>query len=175
MKTPLASWIMSRWPDRVWVSLFLTLTAGTWVWAQDVHLPVVVEAGQLSIDLREAPVREVLATIGRQAGLRVRMEAGDARLVTAQFPAMALEPGLRRLLRAAALSYALEYTPGPGTTATLHAVRVFGATRDSNHDRPSSEALAHAEAPEAVDPDLPELDTEAPDTSAPDLTHDWQD
>jgi hypothetical protein len=175
MKTPLASWITSRRPDRVWVSLFLTLTAGTWAWAQDVHLPVVVEAGQLSIDLREAPVREVLATIGRQAGLRVRMEAGDARLVTAQFPAMALEPGLRRLLRAAALSYALEYTPGPGTTATLHAVRVFGATRDSNHDRPSSEALAHAEAPEAVDPDLPELDTEAPDTSAPDLTHDWQD
>src|SRR5262245_61767020 len=110
---------------------------------------------------------------------------------------MAVEPGRRRLLRAAALSYALEYTPGPGLTATLHAVRVFGAAPDADRDGPSPEALAQAgvapvrgaharppagplvaeahEAPEAADPEPPERDPEAPDSSAPDLTHDWQD
>jgi hypothetical protein len=142
-------------------------------------------------------VLEVLAAIGRQAGLRIRMEAGQARPVTAQFTVMAVEQGLRRLLRAAALSYALEYTPGPGPTATLHTVRVFGAAPDADREGPSPEALAQAGAapvrvasarppagplaaeahatPAAMDPEPPELDPEAPDTSAPDLTHDWQD
>jgi hypothetical protein len=180
-----------HYTSAIGISLVLTLAAWTSAWPQDVRLQVAVETGQLSVNLREAPVREVLAAIGRQAGLRVRMEAGDARRVTAQFTAMALEPGLRRLLRAAALSSALEYTRAPGAAPTLSAVRVFGAAHDPAHDRPSPDTLAQAEAPERVAHALPaaeppeapeasdaeplELDPEAPDASASDLTHDWQD
>jgi len=60
---------------------------------------VTVSEGSLSVDLREAPVREVLTMIGRQAGLRVRIDAKATRMVSAQFTGMALDQGLRRLLR----------------------------------------------------------------------------
>ena len=89
MKTLLASWSTRRLPGRLGIGLLLTLAAGTYPWAQDARLQVTVEAGQLSVDVREAPVRAVLAAIGRQAGLRVRIEAEDSRTMTAQFTARA--------------------------------------------------------------------------------------
>ncbi len=92
---------------RVWVSLLLMLAAWTHAWPQDAHMHVAVDAGQLSVDLKEASVREVLVAIGQQAGLRVRIDAEDSRTMTAQFTAMDVEQGLHRLLRTASLSYAL--------------------------------------------------------------------
>jgi len=112
-------------------------------------MQVTVDEGSLSVDLREAPVREVLAMIGQQAGLRVRIDAAATRMVSAQFTAMALDQGLRRLLRVASLSYALLYTRGPTATAILHEVRVFGEARREglvNHDQASIQLAQRAAA-----------------------------
>jgi hypothetical protein len=152
MRTSPTSWTTRGHAGRVGLSLLLTLTAWTCAWSQDVRLRVAVEAGQLSVDLREAPVRAVLAAIGRQADLRVRMEAGDARTVTAQFTAMAVEPGLRRVLRAASLSYALAYTPGPGASPALAEVRVFRGALDTAREALPPDAHVRAGAPDGADP-----------------------
>ena len=125
------------------VGLLLALTAWTNTWPQtpmrqadraplkslDARMQVAVHEGQLSMDVREAQVRDVLAAIGRQAGLRVRIDASATRTVNAQFTAMALDQGLRRLLRAASLSYSLLYARGPAATDVLQEVRVFSEVR----------------------------------------------
>jgi hypothetical protein len=182
MNTPLTAWTTHLRHGRVWGSLALTLLAGTGAWAEDARLRVAVAAGQLSVNLQEAPMREVLTAIGRQAGLHVRMESAAPRTVTAQFTAMDVEAGLRRLLRAAALSYALEYSRGTDATATLQAVRVFGAAARTpkafDPARPAPDvfdrvdrAEADAFVPQALEPDDhdPDAAVEA------DSTHDWQD
>jgi hypothetical protein len=97
------------------------------------------------VDLREASVREVLAAIGQQAGLRVRIDAAATRTVSAQFTALALDHGLRRLLRVASLSYALLYTRGPAATATLHEVRVFGEARREELANPDQASIQLAQ------------------------------
>jgi hypothetical protein len=110
---------------------------------------VTVNEGYLSVDLQEASVREVLAAIGQQAGLRVRIDAAATRMVSAQFTAMTLDQGLRRLLRVASLSYALLYTRGLAATAILHEVRVFGEARREglvNHDQASTQLAQRAAA-----------------------------
>jgi hypothetical protein len=132
-----------RWSCRLLMGLLITLTVCTVGWPQarmrdagstplkplGAQMHVTVDGGSLSVDLREAPVREVLATIGRQAGLHVRIDAEATRTVSAQFTAMTLDQGLSRLLRVASLNYALLYTRGPAATAILHEVRVFGEGR----------------------------------------------
>jgi hypothetical protein len=110
---------------------------------------VTVDEGSLSVDLREAPVREVLAMIGKLAGIRVRIDAAATRMVSAQFTAMALDQGLQRLLRGASLSYALLYTRGLAATAILDEVRVFGEARReelANHDMASIQLAQRAAA-----------------------------
>jgi hypothetical protein len=117
--------------------------------SQKAHMYVTVNDGTLSVDLREAPVQEVLAMISQQAGLRVRIDAAATRMVSAQFAAMALDQGLRRLLRGASLSYALRYTRGPTATAVLDEVRVFGETRReelANQDQVSIQLAERAPA-----------------------------
>jgi len=152
-----------RWSCRVLIVLLMTLTVWTEGWPQPpirdaesaplrprgAQMHVTVDGGSLSVDLREAPVREVLATIGQQVGLRVRIDAAATRRVSAQFTAMALDQGLRRLLRMASLNYALLYTRGPAATAILHEVRVFGEERreePANHDQAPIQPAQHAAA-----------------------------
>ncbi len=98
------------------VGLLIALAAWTSAWPlrpRETGIPVVVHDGQLSVDLREAQVREVLAAIGQQAGLRVHVDAAAHGTVSAQFKNIALDQGLRRLLRAASLSYTLSVCSGP--------------------------------------------------------------
>jgi len=140
----------------VLVSLLIALSTWTSAWPQghrpdatsapprplDARIQVAVREGQLSVDLREAQVRDVLAAIGQQAGLRVHVAAAANRMVNAQFTDMELDQGLRRLLRAASLSYALLYARGPAATVILQEVRVFGEARGgapASHDRPTVE------------------------------------
>jgi hypothetical protein len=151
------------WSCRVLMGLLMTLTVCTVGWPQPpvrdaesarlrprgAQMHVTVDEGSLSVDLREASVREVLATIGQQAGLRVRTDAAATRMVSAQFTGMALDQGLRHLLRVASLNYALLYTRGPAATAILHEVRVFGEERreePANHDQAPIQPTQHAAA-----------------------------
>jgi hypothetical protein len=145
MKQPHAS--DPRWLCSLLVGLLIVLTVWTSAWALTPlrgQMPVVVHAGQLSVDLREASVRKVLAAIGQQAGFRVHVDAAGHRTVTAQFTNVALDQGLRRLLRAASLSYSLLYARGPAETAILHEVRVFGEAHGgapASDDRPLIERV----------------------------------
>jgi type II secretory pathway component GspD/PulD (secretin) len=129
-------------------------------------MPVVVHEGQLSVDLREAPVREVLAAIGKQAGLRVLVDASVHRTISAQFTDMALEQGLRRLLRVASLSYTLRYTWDPAATLVLEEVRVFGEAQGSASTNHNRAPMARTRRAAALLPSLPQEDRTEPDQDA---------
>jgi hypothetical protein len=161
------------WTCSLLVGLLIILTAWTNAWPLKPlrgQLPVEVHEGQLSVDLREAPVQEGLAAIGRQAGLRVSVEAAANRTVSAQFTNVALDQGLRRLLRAASLSYTLLYARGPATTDILQEVRVFGEARGAaptNHDRALLERVPRAAARRSSLP--PEAHAEPEPEAQPEL------
>jgi type II secretory pathway component GspD/PulD (secretin) len=169
------------------LGLLITLSAWTSTWPQGrirdaestplkpvgAQMHVTVHEGYLSVHLREALVREVLAAIGQQAGLRVRIDAAANRTVNAQFMATELDQGLRRLLQAAALNYAFLYIRGPAATAILHEVRVFGEERHegpANHDRAPVELAQRAAArpisPPQEEPAEPQLTEPEQETDA---------
>jgi type II secretory pathway component GspD/PulD (secretin) len=184
MKRPLST--QRRGSYGVLIGVLMTLATWTSAWPLSPlgeGVSLAVHAGQLSVDVREAPVDEVLALIGEQAGLRVHVDAAATRTVTAQFTDMALDQGLRRLLRAASLSHTLLYTRGPAGTVHLQEVRVFGEARGeaptSHHRAPTARAEraaalqtslvqeAPAEPEQEAEPE-PEVEPEAvePDADA---------
>jgi type II secretory pathway component GspD/PulD (secretin) len=121
-----------RWSCSALVCLLIALTTWTSAWSLNslgAEMNVAVHEGKLSVDLRGAQIREVLEIIGQQTGLRVYIDAAANGMVNAQFTGMALDQGLRRLLRAASLSYTLLYTQGPAEVISLQEVRVFGEAR----------------------------------------------
>jgi hypothetical protein len=93
-------------------------------------LYVVVQEGWLSVDLQEADLGEVLAQIGRQAGIRISPGPSSGKKVSARFAGVELEEGLRRLLRLASLSHIFLYAQGPAGTATISEMRVLGEGKD---------------------------------------------
>jgi hypothetical protein len=100
---------------------------------------VVVQEGQLSVDVQAADLGEVLAQIGQQAGIRISAGPSAGKRVSAQFADVELEEGLRRLLRLASLSHLFLYGPGPAGTVAITEVRVLGeGTAEST--RPASVA-----------------------------------
>jgi type II secretory pathway component GspD/PulD (secretin) len=175
-----------HWTCGLLVGLLIVLTAWTSAWPLNpsgAGMPVAVHEGQLSVNVREAPVDEVLALIGQQAGLRMHVDAAATRTVTAQFTDMALDQGLRRLLRAASLSHTLLYTRGPAGTVNLQEVRVFAEARGevptSHHRAPTARAEraaalqtslvqeAPAEPEQEAEPELEvEPEAEEPDADA---------
>jgi hypothetical protein len=97
---------------------------------------VLVQQGQLSVELWEADLGAVLAPIRLKAGIPIIVSPSAGTRISAQFTGVALEPGLRRLLQLAAQSYAIRYAPGPTGVVVIQEVRVFGT--------------AHAEGPVPV-------------------------
>jgi hypothetical protein len=158
-----------RWGCRVLLGLLMTLTVWTGTSPEarmregahvaqgplEAPMSVTVQEGSLSVNLQDVPVQEVIAMIGQQAGLRVRIDAAATQRVSAQFTAMALDQGLRRILRGASLSYALLYTQGSAATASLDEVRVFGEPRREEL-APEDYAAMKAAAP-AADRLIPSL------------------
>jgi hypothetical protein len=94
------------------------------------QLHMTVHQGRLSVDLREAEVAEVLAWLGQAAGVLITGSPAAGERVSAQFTDVELEVGLRRLLRLAALSYAIRYAEAPTGVASVQEVRVFGAVTE---------------------------------------------
>jgi hypothetical protein len=89
-----------------------------------------VQEGRLSVDLREADLGEVLARIGRQAGIRIAPGPSAGKRVSARLTGVPLEDGLRQLLRSASLSHLFLYAQGLTGAATIAEVRVFGEGKD---------------------------------------------
>jgi hypothetical protein len=167
-----------RWSYSMLVGLLIALTTWTGAWPQarardagsapprplGTRLHVAVRDGQLSVDLREAQMRDVLAAIGRQAGLRVRVDAAANRTVNAQFTDMELDQGLRRLLRVASLSYSLLYAPSPAATVILQEVRVFGEERGGASVGNNREPAALAQRAAALQPSPQRVERGAPES-----------
>jgi hypothetical protein len=115
----------ARWIFGVVTGLLLALTPLMGVWPEGKALNtghtrqralekrpyVVVRQGQLSVNVREADLGEVLAEIGRQAGIRMVLGPSPGERISAQFSGVELETGLRRLLRLASLNYIILYAP----------------------------------------------------------------
>lgn len=130
-------------------------------------LHVVVQEGRLSVDVQEADLGEVLAQIGRQAGIRMSSGPSSGKRVSARFAGVELEEGLRRLLRLASLSHSFLYTTGPAGTVAITEVRVLGEGKDpsprpatvaepgvpENEEQPGAPVRkAGRQAPEVVEP-----------------------
>ena len=79
--------------------------------ARPIVLDVRVRAGELTVDLRDAPLSRVLRTIGEKAGLEVTLRGDLTNPITDAFDGLALEAGIRRLARGA--SVAATYGPSP--------------------------------------------------------------
>ena len=170
----------------VWGGLFVVLMAWTGAWSQGQDLPaeslrqrrpepqlaVTVHQGQLSADVRGAEVGELLAQIGQQAGIRMRVAPSARTLISAQFVGIALDEGLRRLCRLAALNHTILYTRDPGGTVAIQEVRVFGAEPAGAPVSPRADVRARNEAaPDDTSPPAdatPALDPPAADESQED-------
>jgi hypothetical protein len=129
--------------------------AGAWSWGQGLRAEdtrkrraalgraVVVHQGQLSVDVQAADLGEVLAQIGRQAGIRISVGPSAGKKVSTRFADVELEEGLRRLLRLASLNHVFLYAPGPDGTVAITEVRVLGegtaeSTRPATTEEPGS-------------------------------------
>lgn len=96
------------------------------------RLHLTVQQERLSVDLWEAEIGEVLARLGQDAGVLITGSPTSGERISAQFTNVELEVGLRRLLRLAALSYAIRYAEGPTGAVTVNEVRVFQAAPEGS-------------------------------------------
>jgi hypothetical protein len=118
-----AGWIMS-----ILAGLFIALIP----WGHGDQGPVAkaqrgitLHQGRLSVHLKEADVRDVLTAIAQQAGITIHADLRAGIRVSTHFSGMALDEGLRHLLRRASLSSTMVYTRGPAWAVMLTAVYVF--------------------------------------------------
>jgi hypothetical protein len=149
------------------VGLLCCLVPCTGAWSQgkrlqteDTHqksaakrLDVAVHEGRLSLDLQEADMEEVLAQIGRQAGIRISPGPSSGKRVSARFSGVELEEGIRRLLRSVSLSHIFMYARKSAGSVTISEVRVLGEGKEPT---PPPASLAE-----------PGLHTNAQDIGAP--------
>jgi hypothetical protein len=96
--------------------------------AQRLH--VEVHKSLLSVDLQEADVGEVLALIGRQAGISLVGRPAPGIRISAKFTGVALQDGLQHLLHRAGLSYAIVCTKEVSRTTAVKEVHVLAAVND---------------------------------------------
>jgi hypothetical protein len=119
-----AGWIMG-----ILASLCMTLIPWPGHGAQghvaEAQRDITVHQGRLSVHLKEAEVRDVLTAIAQQAGITIHADLRAGIRVSMHFSGMALDKGLRHLLRRASLSSTMVYTRGPAWAVMLTAVYVF--------------------------------------------------
>jgi hypothetical protein len=127
------------------VALLSLLVPGPAAWAQESGRPaeatrerratpgldVRVHDGRLSVNVQAADLGEVLKQIGRQASIKISAGPSAGKRVSARFAGVALEEGIRRLLRQVSLSHLFLYAPGPGGSVVLAEVRVSGEGKDT--------------------------------------------
>ncbi len=103
---------------------------------------VVLEAGRLTIDVREAPLSEVLRAIGEQAKVAVKGNPLPTARVTMTFDSTPLDDGIKRLLQG--VSYVLIYSPaedqGAGQRALVE-IWLLGSYLGSETARAEARAL----------------------------------
>jgi hypothetical protein len=87
-------------------------------------MEVTVGDGQLSVNLRDAPLADVLRRIGQEASLTVNLDGQFRAPITGVFTALPLEAGIRRLVRGYSSTFAYD-PPHPGRPARLAEIWVI--------------------------------------------------
>ena len=82
-------------------------------------IEVTVGEGRLSLNVRDAPLGDVLRLIGQEAGLKVHLDGQFRTTITTTFTGLPLESGIRRLTRGHSSSFAYGPPPHPGRTGRL--------------------------------------------------------
>jgi HEAT repeat protein len=117
-------------------------------------LDVSVSGGVLTVDARNAPLAEVLQTIGQAAGIEVTLRGDFSAPITASLTGVSLEEGLRRL--ASGHSIALTYAAAADAATRQIVTGVWVMSEDNAHrgeprsspvraevERPSPEVTIH--------------------------------
>jgi HEAT repeat protein len=87
-------------------------------------MEVTVGDGRLSVNLRDAPLAEVLRRIGQAARLTIHLEGRFGTPISGAFTALPLEAGIRRLTRGHSSTFAYD-PPHPGRPARLAEIWVI--------------------------------------------------
>ena len=82
-------------------------------------MEVTVAGGRLSVNLRDAPLADVLRLIGQEAHLKVNLDGQFLTPITGTFSSLPLESGIRRLTRGHSSSFAYGPPLDPGHAARL--------------------------------------------------------
>ena len=99
--------------------------------APDAAVPVVhvaVDRGALTVDVREAPLSEVLRLIGVHAAIEVMLRGDLDAGVTDSFAGVPLEEGIRRLARGHSVTLAYTVSPDEPGRVGVTAVWIVGRT-----------------------------------------------
>jgi hypothetical protein len=149
------------------VGLFLSCASGaepaSRVVAANAGFSVALEGGFLSVDARDAPIADVLRTVGEQAGLTVVIEGEAGDRISRSLHGVLLSEAVGLLLRG--VPSAIIYKTSSGKLTEIH-VRLMGSGASSAaapSDPPGttsadpSEAISPSEKL-AVDPDDPHED-----------------
>jgi hypothetical protein len=88
-------------------------------------MEVSVGEGRLSVNLRDAPLADVLRLIGQEARLKVNLDGQFRTPVTGAFTGVPLEAGIRRLTRGHSSSFAYDPPASPGHAARLSEIWVI--------------------------------------------------
>ena len=82
--------------------------------------------GRLSVNVRDAPLADVLRLIGQKADLKVNLDGQLRTPITGTFAGVPLEAGIRRLTRGYSSSFAYDPPPHPGQGARFSEIWVIG-------------------------------------------------
>jgi len=120
------------WLCSLGAALLVTVLAWSEGWAQGREPapeagPIAVSQERLSVNVRETDVREVLTQVAQQTGITIIAHLHTETRVSASFTDLALDTGLRHLLRIASLSHAMRYSRGSTGAVVLTEVDVFEA------------------------------------------------
>jgi hypothetical protein len=96
-------------------------------------IQVKIQRGLLTVDLRDAPLAEVLRAIGERAGLKVAIDGDASSLVTKSFAGVPLEEGIKRLVGGAPLVF--KYATSPGETAAVALSEVWIYVRSAGDQK----------------------------------------
>ena len=101
-------------------------------------LDVLVSRGELTVDARNAPLAQVLQTVGKRAGIEVTLRGDFSTPITASFTGVPLEEGIRRLAHghSVAVTYAAAADAPRGEMLTAVWV-IEGSSRRTLGARPA--------------------------------------
>ena len=106
------------------LALVLVATAAE-AQSPSIVLDVSVGSGALTVDARNAPLAEVLQTIGQAAGIDVTLRGDFSAPITASFTGVSLEEGFRRLARGHSIALTYAAVADASTRQILTGVRVM--------------------------------------------------